>query len=123
MTDIWHANQAQQETSRISQVEIKAFEQVLKKCAAKIAKFAEHGKTECPFSVPKVIFGQPLIDQQKCITYLLVFLQKLAYHVARINDNVILISWGARSLLQSQVEQGGQVAQDQGNCISESQFN
>lgn len=72
----------------------KIFEDILKKCHAKIKNTA---KTEqvcfCFFKVPVYIYGVPLYDMKSCILYIVTALSKNGFDLKYHHPNLIYISW------------------------------
>lgn len=70
------------------------YEEVLKKCFAKI-KITNNIKKqkECLFDIPPIIYGHPRFDIEACIIFLTIKLKKNGFKVKKKSDNQIKISW------------------------------
>lgn len=71
-----------------------AFETVYQKCREKIL-YTNNSlyKTECNFTVPKLVFGLPLFNIKACICYIKIKLKKQMFEVKYIPENTLYITW------------------------------
>lgn len=66
---------------------------ILKQCHSHIDYYVSFEKHFCVYTVPSIIFGQPIYDINACICYLMYKLTKDGFDIKFFSPNKMLISW------------------------------
>ena len=69
------------------------YEDILRKANIKIKRAHDLKKTETEFEIPQIVFGQPKVDTEACIIFLMYKLRENKFKVKQISETKIRISW------------------------------
>lgn len=70
------------------------YEDILKKANAKIKLTHDiHKKTNCVFTLPQIVYGQPRYDTESCIIFLMYKLRANGFRVKQKSKDSIKINW------------------------------
>jgi len=71
----------------------KAFDHILKMCHTKINTVGLNGINNCPFVIPKLVWGYSVYNLTECCNYIIDKLKEEGFNVEFYYPNVIFIEW------------------------------
>jgi hypothetical protein len=75
----------------------KTYDDLVDKCCRLVLRAAETKRSYYDFQVPMFVFGAPLYDIDRCVSYTMSKLHHMGYTVVRRDNNVLRVSWSAHA--------------------------
>lgn len=72
---------------------IKMYRNSLRNCIKKVNHMNKEGSIETFYKIERLVFGHPEYDFEECTEYVMMELQKMYFDVAKIEDDIIFVSW------------------------------
>lgn len=76
--------------------QIYCYEHIIELCFNKIKRIAEHGGLHIYFAVPRMLFGFPLYDFEKCCAHIIKVIKSKGFLVRRLDypqGDILYITW------------------------------